>query len=166
MSSGKRRQRVPPTKQCTLHSFDRSINLRVLASRTPMNALAAPAQTQSAATAGPASAAPPPKQRFKEAVLTSEGESLRQKRPLPSSGTQAVSEGDPTSQEPTGSAALAAGRADLDTEDAVEAAKQGGKQQRIQPSLIRGIAPYRKPRVGPEFQAAIPSLQPRPPPAQ
>ena len=101
--------------------------------------------------AGPA---PPPKQRFKQALAQSQPPLAGAKRPLPSP----TPTGDPPEgnglDEPDGKEDTAHGDA--------ETLEHAGKQQRIVPSIIRGVAPFRKPRVGAEFQAAIPELRPRP----
>lgn len=98
--------------------------------------------------------------------MQSEAASSGQKRPLADAGTQADPEGNALSWDPTERAAIAGREGFPTTDDGVEATKQGGKQPRIQPSLMRNIAPFRKPRVGPEYQAVLPALQPKPRPAQ
>ena len=102
-----------------------------------------------------AAPAPPPKQRFKQALAQSHPAIAGAKRPLPSP----VPIEDDTSR-PASDTRLADGSG-ADDDDA-EVDEHGNKQPRIVPSLIRGIAPYRKPRVGPEFQAKLPELLPRP----
>ena len=98
--------------------------------------------------------APPPKQRFKQALAQSALPVAGAKRPLPSHApTEDGPPGTPSGTRP----ADGSGACDGDA----ETAEHGGKQPRIVPSLIRGIAPFRKPRVGPEFQVQIPELQPK-----
>lgn len=121
---------------------------------------------QQAPKDGPSPVALPPKQRFKEATLQLEAATSRQKRPLADVGTEGRPEENPSPWDPTDRAAAAGRDGATATDDGVEAAKQSGKLPRIQPSLLRNIAPFRKPRVGPEYQAVIPPLQPKPRPAQ
>ena len=98
--------------------------------------------------------APPPKQRFKQALAQSQPPLAGAKRPLPSptpSGDGTVGNGqDDTVQEHHAT--------DGDAEDSEHAEKQ----PRIVPSIIKGVGVFHKPRVGSEFQAAIPELRPRP----
>lgn len=146
----------------------KTCNAEITFPLAPMSGQAAPAQSpQSAVQAGPSQeVALPPKQRFKEAIVQSEAASNRQKRPLADVAAEGRPEENPASWDPTDRAA-AASRDGADAfDDGFEAAKQAGKQPRIQPSLLRNIAPFRKPRVGLEYQALIPPLQPKPRPAQ
>ena len=113
---------------------------------------------------GPALDILPPKQRFKEAIEHSNTVLSRQKRPLAEHLPEGRAEGTPFYEYPTDRAAT--GHDATATDDSVEAAKQSGKLPRIQPSLIRNIAPFRKPRVGLEYQATIPALMPKPRPSQ
>lgn len=127
-----------------------------------MSGQRAPSDPESETTGAPSFAAPP-KQRFKEASSQQDSQPIRPKRPFVDPATEILtSEASPSSLDPTDRAAQAvpfhaAG-------DGVEAQKLTGKQQKLIPSLIRNVAPFRKPRVGSEFQATIPALQPRPPP--
>ena len=106
--------------------------------------------------------APPPKQRFKEASVQSAETAISgHKRPLVDAVTTDLGQ---TNGDPTDRAAIADGEDFRVSDDGVEASKLDGKQPRIQPSLIKGIGAFRKPRVGSDFQAVIPPLQPKPKP--
>jgi len=99
--------------------------------------------------------APPPKQRFKQALAQSQPPLAGAKRPLPSptpsgDGTAGNGLDDTAEQEQH------ATDGDADTSEHAE------KQPRIVPSIIKGVGVFHKPRVGAEFQAAIPELRPRP----
>jgi hypothetical protein len=99
--------------------------------------------------------APPPKQRFKQAIAQAQPPIAGSKRPLPSPA--------PTEDAPSGLTTDTRQADDSGASDGdADISEHGGKQPRVVPSLIRGIAPFRKPRVGPEFQADIPELLPRP----
>jgi len=100
--------------------------------------------------------APPPKQRFKQALAQSQSQPplAGAKRPLPS----------PT---PTGDGTVGNGvdnpvEEHHTTDGDAETSEHAEKQPRIVPSIIKGVGVFHKPRVGAEFQAAIPDLRPRP----
>ena len=101
--------------------------------------------------AGPA---PPPKQRFKQALAQSQPPLVGAKRPLPSptpagDGTADNGVEDPAEEHQA-------------TDGEVENGEHAEKQPRIVPSIIKGVGVFHKPRVGAEFQAAIPEFRPRP----
>ena len=101
-----------------------------------------------------AAPAPPPKQRFKQALAQTQPAVAGVKRPLPSPTPAGDSPEGSELGQPIDEDTVANG--DGDTGEHAE------KQPHIVPSIIRGIAPFRKPRVGSEFQADIPELRPRP----
>ena len=98
--------------------------------------------------------APPPKQRFKQAVAQAQPPLAGAKRPLPS---PTLAGDAPSSSEHDGPVE------DQHTADGdIENGEHAGKQPRIVPSIIKGVGVFHKPRVGAEFQANIPEFRPRP----
>jgi len=53
-------------------------------------------------------------------------------------------------------------RKDLEVNDSVSPDSPSKKQSKMIPSITKGVSVPSKPRVGPEFQAQLPPVQPKP----
>lgn len=112
----------------------------------------------------------PPKQRFtqsqkRRANADAQGSEVAPQQgftlPDPSISIQQRSPSAPRTQHQTEPEHQEPDFVDSDDEPLPYYQAHNSKRLNIEPSKIRGLAPPRKPRIGPEFQAAIPDLLPR-----